>query len=149
MAETAAALASPLADRYGIERELARGGMAAVYVADDRKHGRKVAIKVLQAELVAPLGAARFLREIRIAARLTHPHILPLIDSGEAGGLLYYVMPLVPEGSLRQRLAPEPPLPLPEAIPLARDVRAARDYAPPGGLVPPDLEPQDILVARR
>src|SRR5881398_2752614 len=105
MAETPAALASTLADRYGIERELARGGMAAVYLAEDRKHGRKVAIKVLQAELVAHLGAARFLREIRIAARLTHPHILPLIDSGEAGGLLFYVMPYIEGETLRERIA--------------------------------------------
>src|SRR3989454_1749836 len=147
MAETPAALASTLADRYGIERELARGGMAAVYVADDRKHGRKVAIKVLQAELVAPLGAARFLREIRIAARLTHPHILPLIDSGEAGGLLYYDMPLVPEGSLRQRLAREPRLPLPEAIRIARDVGAALDYAHREGFVHRDVKPESILFA--
>src|SRR5947209_11982464 len=147
MAETPAALASTLADRYGIERELARGGMAAVYVADDRKHGRKVAIKVLQAELVAPLGAARFLREIRIAARLTHPHILPLIDSGEAGGLLYYVMPLVAEGSLRQRLAREPRLPLPEAIRIARDVGAALDYAHREGFVHRAVKPENILFA--
>src|SRR5437773_12516283 len=99
MAETPAALASTLADRYGIERELARGGMAAGYLAEDRKHGRKVAIKVLQAERVAHRGAARVLREIRLAARLTNPHILPLIVSGDAGGLLYYVMPHVPAGT--------------------------------------------------
>jgi len=147
MAETPAALASTLADRYGIERELARGGMAAVYLAEDRKHGRKVAIKVLQAELVAHLGAARFLREIRIAARLTHPHILPLIDSGEAGGLLYYVMPHVPGGSLRQRLAREPRLPLPEAIRIARDVGAALDYAHREGFVHRDVKPENILFA--
>src|SRR5438034_3793295 len=147
MAETPAALASTLADRYGIERELARGGMAAVYLAEDRKHGRKVAIKVLQAELVAHLGAARFLREIRIAARLTHPHILPLIDSGEAGGLLYYVMPHVPGGSLRQRLAREPRLALPEAIRIARDVGAALDYAHREGFVHRDVKPENILFA--
>src|SRR5213594_1592887 len=146
MAETPAALASTLADRYGIERELARGGMAAVYLAEDRKHGRKVAIKVLQAELVAHLGAARFLREIRIAARLTHPHILPLIDSGEAGGLLYYVMPHVPGGSLRQRLAREPRLPLPEAIRIARDVGAALDYAHREGFVHRDVKPENVLL---
>src|SRR5947199_8612308 len=104
MAETPAALASTLADRYGIERELTRGGMATVYLAEDRKHGRKVAIKVLRPGLAASLGAERFLQEIGIAARLSHPHIVPLIDSGQAHGMLYYLQPFIPAGSLRERL---------------------------------------------
>jgi len=147
MAETPAALVAALADRYRIERELGRGGMATVYLAEDRKHGRKVAIKVLQPELAASLGAARFLREIRIAARLAHPHILPLIDSGEAGGVLYFVTPHVPEGSLRQRLEREPRVALGEAIRIARDVGAALDYAHRQGFVHRDVKPDNILFA--
>ena len=112
-------LAAALAERYAIEREIGRGGMAAVYLAEDRKHGRKVAVKVLDPSLAASLGAERFLREIRIAARLAHPHILPLIDSGEADGWLYYVSPHVPDGSLRDRLRREPQLPIGEAVAIA------------------------------
>src|SRR3990172_738332 len=104
MAEALSSLAAALAGRYTIERELGRGGMATVYLAEDTKHSRKVAIKVLRPGLAASLGAERFLREIGIAARLSHPHIVPLIDSGDAGGLLYYVQPHVPGGSLRERL---------------------------------------------
>src|SRR5207245_8388837 len=104
MAEAYASLASSLSDRYAIDRELGRGGMATVYLAQDRKHDRKVAIKVLRRELAASVGAERFLREIQIAARLGHPHLLPLIDSGEARGALCYVTPQVPDGSLRHRL---------------------------------------------
>ena len=105
MADLLARLQSALADRYTIERELGRGGMATVYLAEDLRHDRKVALKVLRPELAATLGAERFLREIQIAAQLQHPHILPLLDSGEAGGLLYYVMPYVEGESLRERLA--------------------------------------------
>ncbi|HEY7194085.1 MAG TPA: protein kinase, partial [Gemmatimonadales bacterium] len=94
-------LKASLADRYTVEQELGHGGMATVYLAEEKKHGRKVAIKVLRPEITAALGTERFLREIGIAARLSHPHIVPLIDSGEAGGLLYYVQPHVPGGSLR------------------------------------------------
>ncbi|HVL16436.1 MAG TPA: protein kinase, partial [Gemmatimonadales bacterium] len=100
-------LSAALADRYTLERELGRGGMATVYLADDLKHRRKVALKVLRPELGSILGAERFAREIRIAAGLTHPHILPLYDSGEAAGLLFYVMPYVRGENLRQRLARE------------------------------------------
>ncbi|MGH7568543.1 MAG: protein kinase domain-containing protein [Gemmatimonadales bacterium] len=147
MAETPAALTAALADRYTIEGELGRGGMAAVYLALDRKHGRKVAIKVLKPDLAASLGGERFLREIQIAARLAHPHILPLIDSGEAGGLLYYVTPHVLDGSLRQRLVRETRVSLGEAIRIARDVSAGLDYAHRQGFVHRDVKPENILFA--
>src|SRR6266446_872646 len=100
-------LRAALADRYALERELGRGGMATVYLARDLKHGRPVAIKVLRPEIAAALGPERFLREIEVAARLTHPHILPLHDSGEAAGFLYYVMPYIESESLRDRLERE------------------------------------------
>jgi serine/threonine-protein kinase len=103
-------LAESLADRYAIEREIGHGGMATVYVAEDRKHRRPLAIKVLRAELAAALGPERFLREIEIAARLNHPHILPVYDSGEAAGFLYYVMPFV-DGETRQPGSPDQHLP--------------------------------------
>jgi serine/threonine protein kinase len=102
-------LATALGDRYRVERELGHGGMAVVFLAEDLKHRRPVAIKVLKPELSAVLGSERFLREIAIAATLQHPHILPLYDSGQAGSLLYYVMPFVEGESLRQRLAREQP----------------------------------------
>src|SRR5207237_9389386 len=111
-----------LADRYTIERELGRGGMATVYLAQDRKHHRQVAIKVLAPELAAALGPQRFLREIDTAARLNHPHILPLHDSGEAEGFLFYVMPYVEGESLRDRLSREKQLPLEDALQIAREV---------------------------
>ena len=104
MTETVSRLQGALADRYRIERELGHGGMATVYLAEDLKHHRKVAVKVLRPELAATLGAERFLREIEIAARLQHPHILAVLDSGEAGGFLYYVMPFV-EGEIAARPA--------------------------------------------
>ncbi len=147
MAETLAALTAALADRYTIEGELGRGGMAAVHLALDRKHGRKVAIKVLHPDLAASLGGERFLREIQIAAGLTHPHILPLIDSGEAAGLLYYVTPHVPDGSLRQRLERDKRLSLAEAGRIARDVSAGLDYAHRQGFVHRDVKPENILFA--
>src|SRR2546425_3918084 len=104
MPDSGATLAAALSDRYALARGFGRGAMATVYLAEDKKHGRKVAIKLLHPELAVLLGPERFLREIQIAARLAHPHILPLIDSGETRGLLYYVTPHVPQGSLRDRL---------------------------------------------
>jgi len=147
MPDLSASLVAALADRYTIERELGRGGMATVYLAEETKHGRAVAIKVLRPGLAAPLGAERFLREIGIAARLSHPHIVPLIDSGEAGGLLYYVQPHVPGGSLRERLEREKRLPVKEALRIAQEVGAGLDYAHRNGFVHRDVKPENILFA--
>jgi serine/threonine-protein kinase len=147
MAETTSLLAEALADRYAVERELGRGGMATVYLAEERKHGRKVAIKVLKDELAASLGAERFLREIGIAARLSHPHIVPLIDSGIADGLLYYVSPYVSGGSLRDRLVREGQLPVKDALRIAQEVGAGLDFAHRNGFVHRDVKPENILFA--
>src|SRR5687767_2112835 len=136
-----------LADRYVVEREIGRGGMATVWLADERKHARKVAIKVLHPELALSLGAERFLREIGIVARLSHPHIVPLIDSGEAGGLLYYVSPYVAGGSLRDRLAQEGRLPVADTLRIAREVGSALDYAHRNGFMHRDVKPENILFA--
>jgi serine/threonine-protein kinase len=140
-------IAAALADRYTVERELGRGGMATVYLAEEKKHGRKVAIKVLRPEITAALGTERFLREIGIAARLSHPHIVPLIDSGEAGGFLYYVQPHVPGGSLRDRLEEARQLPLKEALRIAQEVGAGLDFAHRKGFVHRDVKPENILFA--
>ncbi|MGH7752100.1 MAG: serine/threonine-protein kinase, partial [Gemmatimonadales bacterium] len=121
--------------------------MATVYLADDRRHARRVAVKVLNPELAASLGADRFLREIRIAAQLSHPHILPLIESGQAGGLLYYVTPHVPDGSLRQRLERDRRLPPAEALHIACEVGGALDFAHRQGFVHRDVKPENILFA--
>src|SRR6266571_1738132 len=129
MSEIPVDLQAALAGRYELQRVLGRGGMAAVYLADDRKHHRPVAIKVLRPDLAASIGSERFLIEIEIAARLTHPHILPLHDSGEAGGFLYYAMPYVEGESLRERLAREKQLPLDDALQIAREVADALSYA--------------------
>ena len=135
-----------LSDRYDIEREVGRGGMATVYLAQDRKHERKVALKVLHPELAASLGPERFLREIKVAARLNHPHILPLHDSGQAGELLYYVMPFVEGESLRQRLAREKQLPVEDALQIARNVASALDYAHRHGVVHRDIKPENVML---
>ena len=139
-------LATALAGRYRVERELGHGGMATVYLADDLRHQRQVAIKVLRPELGAVLGPDRFTREIGIAAKLNHPHILPLHDSGEADGLLFYVMPYVRGGSLRQRLSLERQLPVDEAVALVRQVAAALGHAHAQGLVHRDIKPENILL---
>src|SRR2546422_1446610 len=143
--EPLARVQAALAGRYAIERELGRGGMATVYLAQDRKHHRKVAIKILKPELAAALGPERFLREIEIAAGLTHPHILPLHDSGEAGGLLYYVMPFVEGQTLRGRLEREKQLPLEDALAITRDIAEALSYAHSHSVVHRDIKPENIL----
>ena len=136
-----------LAGRYRLVREIGRGGMATVYRADDLKHDRPVALKVLKPELAASLGAERFLREITLTARLDHPHILPLLDSGEAGGLLYYVMPYVEGESLRERLDREAQLPLDDALRIAREAADALSHAHRHGVVHRDIKPGNILLA--
>jgi tetratricopeptide (TPR) repeat protein/tRNA A-37 threonylcarbamoyl transferase component Bud32 len=139
-------LRASLADRYTIERELGAGGMATVYLAEDLKHDRKVAIKVLKPELAAGLGHERFLREIATTANLRHPHILPLFDSGAADGLLYYVMPYIEGESLRDRLDRERQLPLADALQIAREVADALSYAHGRGVLHRDIKPENILL---
>ncbi|UCC49393.1 MAG: serine/threonine protein kinase, partial [Gemmatimonadota bacterium] len=136
-----------LAGRYAIERELGSGGMATVYLARDFKHGRKVAVKVLRPELAVALGSDRFLHEIRITAQLNHPHILPLLDSGEADGLLYYVMPYVAGGSLRGLLIRERRLPLDAAVRITQQVALALEHAHRLGVVHRDVKPENILFS--
>ncbi|HEY6853151.1 MAG TPA: serine/threonine-protein kinase, partial [Gemmatimonadales bacterium] len=138
-------LREALAARYRLERELGRGGMAFVFQARDPKHERWVAIKVLRPELAQALGPERFLREIKVAAGLTHPNILPLYDSGEAGGFLYYVMPYVEGESLRHRLLGRTRLPAAEAVAIAREVADALAFAHQRGIVHRDVKPENIL----
>jgi len=132
-------------DRYRLEREIGRGGMATVFLAEDLRHRRPVALKVLDPRFAASLGAARFLREIEIAARLVHPHVLGLLDSGDAEGLLYYVMPYVPGDSLRARLARDGELPVDAAVRVLREVLDALAYAHRQGIVHRDVKPENIL----
>ncbi len=136
-----------LEERYLIEREIGRGGMATVYLAHDLKHNRHVAVKVLSPELASALGPQRFLREIEITARLQHPHILPVHDSGEAEGLLYYVMPFVEGESLRDRMKRERHIPLDSALQLIREVAAALSYAHARDIVHRDIKPENILLS--
>jgi serine/threonine protein kinase len=140
-------LQDALSGQYGIQREIGSGGMALVYLAEDLKHRRQVAIKVLKPELSATIGGERFLREIEIAARLSHPHILPLFDSGAAGDLLYYVMPFIPGESLRSRLVRERQLPVDDALRLTREVASAIGFAHQHGIVHRDIKPENILLA--
>ncbi|MGI9076321.1 MAG: protein kinase domain-containing protein [Gemmatimonadaceae bacterium] len=141
-------LQGALRHRYAIDREIGRGGMASVYLARDLRHERAVALKVLHPELAATLGADRFLREIRLAASLQHPHILPLHDSGEAEGLLYYVMPYVAGESLRERLNREQQLPVDDAVTIACEVADALSCAHEQGIVHRDIKPENILLSR-
>ncbi len=139
-------LETALADRYTIERELGAGGMATVYLAEDTKLERKVAIKVLKPELAAVLGGERFLREVKITARLEHPHILGLHDSGEADSFLYYVIPYVEGESLRDRLNREKQLPIEDAVQIAREVADALSYAHSHDVIHRDIKPENILL---
>jgi eukaryotic-like serine/threonine-protein kinase len=139
-------LEAALAGRYRIERKLGEGGMASVYLAEDLKHKRKVALKILKPELAAVIGADRFLSEIQTTANLQHPHILPLFDSGEAGGYLYYVMPYVEGETLRDKLDREKQLGVEESVRIARDVADALDYAHRQGVIHRDIKPANILL---
>ncbi|HEX6644257.1 MAG TPA: serine/threonine-protein kinase [Gemmatimonadales bacterium] len=144
-----ARLVDALADRYAFERELGQGGMATVYLADDLRHQRKVAIKVLRPDLAATIGSDRFFREIRIAAQLQHPHILPLLESGEAAGYLFYVMPYVEGQSLRDRLAKSGELPVHEAVRLLVEIVDALSYAHARGVVHRDVKPDNVMLSGR
>jgi TolB-like protein/Flp pilus assembly protein TadD len=139
-------LKTGLADRYRIEREIGRGGMATVFLAEDLKHDRAVALKVLHPHLAASLGPERFLREIKVAARLNHPHIVPLHDSGQVGELLYYVMPFVDGESLRDRMNRVRQMPVDEALEIARDVAAALDYAHRQQVIHRDIKPENVML---
>ncbi len=141
-----ARLTESLADRYRLESELGQGGMATVYLAQDIKHDRRVAVKVLRPELAAVIGAERFLAEIKTTANLQHPHILSLFDSGEAAGTVFYVMPYVEGESLRDRLAREQQLPVDEAVRIAREVADALHYAHGHGVIHRDIKPENILL---
>ncbi|HOX21031.1 MAG TPA: protein kinase [Gemmatimonadales bacterium] len=146
MTEPLARLSTALADKYRIERELGAGGMATVYLAQDLKHDRKVAVKVLRPELAAVIGAERFLSEIKTTANLQHPHILPLHDSGEADSFLFYVMPYVEGETVRDRISREKQLPVADAVRITTEVAAALDYAHRHGVIHRDIKPENILL---
>jgi serine/threonine protein kinase len=140
-------LSAALADRYRIDRKLGSGGMADVYLAHDLRHDREVAIKVMRPELAQSLGTERFLREIRLLAQLQHPHILGLVDSGEAAGMLYYVMPYLPSGSLRDKLDRERELPIADALSILRAIAEALEHAHAQGIVHRDVKPENVLFS--
>ncbi|HEY7637705.1 MAG TPA: protein kinase [Gemmatimonadales bacterium] len=146
MPELLTRLQSALADRYRLDREIGAGGMATVYQAQDLRHGRPVALKVLRPELAAVIGAERFLAEIKLTANLQHPHILPLFDSGEADSYLFYVMPFVQGETLRDRLNREKQLPVADAVRIATEVASALDYAHRHDVVHRDIKPENILI---
>ena len=143
---TLEALREAVAASYDIEREVGQGGMAHVYLARDRKHDRQVALKVISSEVAVGLATERFLREIQICARLTHPHILPLLDSGSAGDRPYFVMPYVPGDSIRDRMQRVPQFPIDEAVTLIREVADALDYAHAAGVLHRDVKPENVLL---
>ncbi|MCZ6754238.1 MAG: protein kinase [Gemmatimonadetes bacterium] len=149
MTEITAKLSTALAGNYEIDKEIGHGGMATVYLARDLKHNRQVAVKVLRPDLAAALGHERFLREIEIAANLTHPHILPLYDSGEADGFLYYVMPYIEGDTLRDRIEKEGELPVAEAVRIVREVTDALAFAHSQGVVHRDIKPDNIMLSGR
>jgi serine/threonine-protein kinase len=146
MSDLRSRLGNGLTSRYSLDRELGQGGMAVVYLAHDLRHDREVALKVLRPEISAEIGAERFLREIKLAAGLTHPHILPVFDSGEADGLLFYVMPSMEGRSLRERMDRERQLPLADALRITREVASALDYAHRHNVVHRDIKPENILL---
>src|SRR5882762_9822047 len=146
MADSFDRLKEALADRYALERELGAGGMATVYLAHDPRHNRKVAIKVMNPELAAIIGAARFLKEIETTANLQHPNILPLFDSGQVDGTVFYVMPFVQGESLRGRLTREVQLPVADAVRIAVEVAGALDYAHRHGVIHRDIKPDNVLL---
>lgn len=147
MADSEITRSVPLPEGYALERELGRGGMATVYLAQDLKHGRRVAVKVMRPELALALGSERFQREIHLAAQLQHPHILPVFDSGETAGRLWYTMPFVEGASLRALLDREGPLAIEDALRIAREVADALSYSHAQGIVHRDIKPENILFS--
>jgi serine/threonine-protein kinase len=139
-------ISGALSGHYRLEQEIGAGGMATVYLAEDLRHDRRVALKVLRPELAAVIGAERFLAEIKLTANLQHPHILPLFDSGAADSFLYYVMPFVEGESLRDRLRREKQLPVEDALRIAREVADALDYAHRHSVIHRDIKPENILL---